>query len=241
MKKSIFLILVVFLMLTLLFVACDDSKDPQPPSGSTGETTSSTVETPGETTSTPETAPHEHAFGEWTTTKEASCTEQGEQQRTCDCGEVETQSLDALGHTEVVDAAVEPTCTETGLTEGKHCSVCQDVLTAQDTIPALGHTEVIDQAAAPTCTEKGLTEGKHCSVCEQVLVEQTVVPALGHSYTDVVTAPTCTDRGYTTHTCDCGDSYVDAYVGALGHTYTEVVTAPTCTDRGYHLYLRLWR
>ena len=236
MKKSGLLIFAALLVLTLLFVACDKGNDPQQPSDSIEEATTSTLETPGETTSTPETEPHEHAFGEWTTIKEATCTEQGEQQRTCDCGEVETQSLDALGHTETVDAAVDPTCTETGLTEGTHCSVCQEVLTAQDTIPALGHTEVIDQAVAPTCTEKGLTEGKHCSVCEQVLVEQTVVPALGHAYTDVVTAPTCTDRGYTTHTCDCGDSYVDAYVGALGHTYTEVVTAPTCTDRGYTTY-----
>lgn len=37
-----------------------------------------------------------------------------------------------------------------------------------------------------------------------------------HSYTDVVTAPTCTQKGYTTHTCSCGDSYVDTYTDALG-------------------------
>ena len=37
-----------------------------------------------------------------------------------------------------------------------------------------------------------------------------------HSYKAVVTAPTCTSKGYTTHTCACGDSYVDTYVDALG-------------------------
>ena len=40
-----------------------------------------------------------------------------------------------------------------------------------------------------------------------------------HNYQSVVTAPTCTERGYTTYTCECGDSYVDDYVDATGHSY----------------------
>lgn len=40
-----------------------------------------------------------------------------------------------------------------------------------------------------------------------------------HNYTIVNTAPTCTDMGYTTHTCSCGDSYTDNYRDALGHDY----------------------
>ena len=54
-----------------------------------------------------------------------------------------------------------------------------------------------------------------------------------HSYTDEVTAPTCTEKGYTTHTCSCGDTVVDTYVDALGHEFTDEVTAPTCTEKGY--------
>ena len=50
-----------------------------------------------------------------------------------------TVTIPATGHTAVTDAAVAPTCTETGLTEGSHCSVCGTVLTAQTTVPALGH------------------------------------------------------------------------------------------------------
>ncbi|MBQ8427899.1 MAG: hypothetical protein IJX18_01445, partial [Clostridia bacterium] len=45
-----------------------------------------------------------------------------------------------------------------------------------------------------------------------------------HDYTDVVTPPTCTEEGYTTHTCECGDSYVDASVAALGHEFTDYVS-----------------
>ena len=55
-----------------------------------------------------------------------------------------------------------------------------------------------------------------------------------HSYKDVVTAPTCTAKGYTTHTCVCGDSYVDTYVDALGHAWDngKVTKEPTETETG---------
>ena len=128
-------------------------------------------------------------------------------------------------HTGEPIPAVAPTCTETGLTEGKCCSDCGDVLVAQETVKALGHVEVTDTAVAPTCTETGLTEGKHCSVCNEVLVAQEAVTANGHDYDSIVTVPTCTESGYTTFTCSvCSDSYVADKVSALGHTNSDPVT-----------------
>ena len=64
------------------------------------------------------------------------------------------------------------------------------------------------------------------------------VEAHEHSYTAVVTAPTCTEKGYTTHTCACGDSYVDTYVDALGHAWDSgtVTKQPTATETGVRTY-----
>ena len=154
-------------------------------------------------------------------------------------GEKEVDNPDdpARGHTEVTDAAVAPTCTETGKTEGSHCSVCNTVLKAQEVIPALGHTEVTDAAVAPTCTKTGLTAGKHCSVCNTVLKAQEVIPATGHTVvTDAAVAPTCTETGKTEgkHCSVCNTVLVEQEtIPALGHTeVTDAAVAPTCTQTG---------
>ena len=114
----------------------------------------------------------------------ATCTEGGYTTYTCSvCGDTYVgDKTAALGHDWVIKPAVAPTCTETGLTEGKSCARCGLVETEQKVVPALGHTEVIDAGKAATCTEDGLTEGKHCSVCGAVIVAQEVIKATGHDF-----------------------------------------------------------
>ena len=91
-----------------------------------------------------------------------------------------TVSVGAKGHTIVADAAVAPTCDKTGKTLGSHCSVCGEVIVAQQTVPASGHTEIIDRAVDSTCTRPGKTEGSHCGECGKVIVAQDEIPADGH-------------------------------------------------------------
>ena len=97
------------------------------------------------------TACDEHIWGKWSVVTQATCTGSGKQVRSCEiCAEKEEKVIPAIGHKEVVDAAVAPTCSTTGKTAGKHCSVCGKTTVAQQTIAKLSHTEVIDAAVAPT-------------------------------------------------------------------------------------------
>jgi len=151
------------------------------------------------------------------------------------CSECEYEKNEQ--HQSVTDVGKEPTCTETGLTEGSHCSVCKVVIVAQETIQALGHTEVTDARVEPTCTETGLTEGSHCSVCNEVIVAQETIPALGHTeVTDAGKDPTCTETGLTegSHCSVCNEVIVaQETIQALGHTeVTDAGKDPTCTETG---------
>ena len=153
------------------------------------------------------------------------------------CDNYKYETTPRLPHKEKLIKGKSPTCTDTGLTEGKHCSVCDEVIVAQEVVNALGHTEVIDKGKEPTCTETGLTEGKHCSVCGEVLIVQETIDALGHTEViDKGKEPTCTETGLTEgkHCSVCNEVLVgQKVVEALGHSYTEEITkAPTCIDDG---------
>lgn len=199
---------------------------------------------------------------------EPTCVDEGYKYYFCGCGADDFEILDALGHTwtggsctepqtcstcsevngeasghDYKEESVPPTCTEGGYVI--YTCECGDSFTKE--IDPLGHSwEAADCTSPRKCTECGETDGE----------------AAGHSYTSVVTNATCTEKGYTTYTCKCGDTYVSNETDALGHnwaeatctspkrcfrcaisegsakghSYTAVVTAPTCTEAGYTTY-----
>lgn len=163
--------------------------------------------------------------------KEASCDDLGEVLYTCSrCGDSYTEQLDPLDHVFGEEVVTPPTCEKKGYTT-RTCINCGHQIKDNYT-DALGHKfGEWETVTEPTEDSMGLMK-RQCIRCEET--ETKMIPALDHvhQYTDTVTAPTCTEKGYTTHTCKCGNSYVDTYTDALGHDYEDEVTAPTCTEKG---------
>ena len=124
MKKSKFLSLcglLLFVCASLLFVSCGEEENN---GGNPAETPSCT-----------------HEFGAWTEVSPASCTESGVKKAVCTkCGAEKTEALAALGHSEVTVEGTAPSCTASGLTSGKKCSVCGEITEAQVSIPASAHS-----------------------------------------------------------------------------------------------------
>ena len=126
----------------------------------------------------------------------ATCQKEGITKKTCKlCNSSETISTPKAAHTEVIDKGIPATCTSAGISDGKHCSVCNAITKKQEAVAALGHTEVIDAAVAATCTTPGKTEGKHCKTCNLELVKQEVVTASHDIKKRTYAKVTCEDNG----------------------------------------------
>ncbi|MBE5809724.1 MAG: hypothetical protein E7318_02190 [Clostridiales bacterium] len=184
----------------------------------------------------------EHAWGAETVTSAPSCEEPGETNYSCTvCGDIKREFVKATGHEVVVDAAVEPACTEAGLTEGSHCGVCLAVLTEQEVVAATGHDETVDAAVEPTCISSGLTEGKHCTVCNEITLAQEIVPATGvHTWDKgtISTPPTCTSEGAVEYHCLNCDA-VKTEIIDITHAWDQgsKTTEQTCSSDGVKSYI----
>lgn len=102
----------------------------------------------------------------------STCTEDGYTEHTCKCGDTYNSDVVKAHHTEEELQAVDATCTQEGLSAGKQCKVCKEVLVKQNTIPALGHKygewTITKQ---PTIEAAGERE-KECSTCHDKITEE---------------------------------------------------------------------
>lgn len=176
-----------------------------------------------------------HVWDTGTVTTAATCTTAGVKTYTCTrngCAETKTEKIPALGH-KWDDGTVTkaPTCTEDGV---KTFTCLNDKShTYTEPVPATGHAwneGVVTKE--PTYEEDG--ERTYTCQNDKTHVHKEVIPALGYTFTETVVAPTCTEDGYTLHTCNenPAKTYQDTPVAALGHQYKEVTTPATCGASG---------
>lgn len=120
---------------------------------------------------------HDHIFGEWKITEKAGCLNDGERQRTCACGEVETENIPSLGHIGS-STVIPPTCVSNGYTKN-HCNACNIDYISNMTSP-LGHSygewAVLESA---DCTHSGI-DTRLCQRCHDQ--DLRVAKASGHNY-----------------------------------------------------------
>ena len=145
---------------------------------------------------------------------------------------------DACNHVEVIDNAVAPTCTTSGLTQGKHCSVCGAILQEQTVVPALGHSLEHHDGKEAICTEIGWDEYDTCKRggCDYTTYHE--ISALDH---DMVPherkEPTCSEIGWEAYDgctrCDYKVNYVELPQKSHTSSWWIIDVPATCDQDGH--------
>lgn len=180
----------------------------------------------------------DHKLTDFKTIKEATCTEEGEEEAKCfyfdKCGYSESYPTDALGHTITKDTKFTvdkaATCTEKG-SQSKHCERCSYTEGAEE-IPALGHDFQLQEGSSASCLTAGVANYK-CSRCPETKKE-TVADPLGHDFNNYVFnagTATCQKDGTETSKCSrCDVTDTRTAAGSkLDHVAGEAVIVPAST------------
>ena len=202
------------------------------------------------------TACHSHSYGEWTTTKAPSCSQDGEQVRYCSCGEIQTRPIMATDHkwTEATCDAPK-TCTICGKTDGSPCehdfgfwlviepTGCMDGTRSRGCYNCNFEEYYVIETSGHQWKDATCTSPKTCSVCGRIDGE-----AKGHNFGEWVISKnvTETEEGLKERTCDCGEKeavcipirdgeYI--YFGEYPQTIKadDVTITETQDYRGYYL------
>ena len=183
-----------------------------------------------------------HSTGDWIVEREAKCTRRGYEYKKCSVceGIVEEKETITLGHANVVvDEAVAPTCTETGLTEGKHCSACGYIIVSQKPVDKAEHTfkqkaEEKFLKTDATCTNLAVYY-ESCSTCGEkgsktfsygTALKPHVYDMLDSDAKYLKSDATCTEKAVYYKSCACGKAGTETfeYGDTLPHTFDKLDT-----------------
>ena len=164
---------------------------------------------------------------------EATCTEDGTKVSVCSrCGDKQSETVTAKGHTPGTPTMQEPTCTESGKSITK-CTVCGEVIQTEDLgelSPATGHQNTTHKDAVPaTCNSVGHTAGTWCNDCQTFTEGGTEIPIDANSHvaqiTKVLKPATCSETGIGKAVCKfCGADMKYVPIETIPHTWGAPVT-----------------
>ncbi len=174
---------------------------------------------------------HAHEYGEWSVTKEASCSIEGERTRSCSCGEVETGRIAKEMHVRGEWVTVtEPTCTEKG--EKKvSCTQCGEVIVTAD-VDILPHDCRPVSTTAPTCTEEGYSSYE-CADCDFTKTDD-VIDSNGHAFVDAVYNGDATgiQNGTATGYCSVCDEVVTGEIKGSAELIRDIFSGKKVSVMG---------
>lgn len=143
--------------------------------------------------------------------------------------EVVPNECDKNGHKATTVKGTEPTCTESGLTDGEECSVCGETFKVQETIPAKGHSMKKTAAKAATCTEEGNVEYYSCSTCGKTFSDENgtneieknswIIPKIDHTYREWTVEKEATEKenGKKVRVCTVCGNKEEEVIPAVSH------------------------